>query len=309
MVELPDPAVNSSVPLANTSGRILVVDTDESARPSLEKTIKRALGQGVDVVFVACVADAFEEIYNEPFNAMLLTLPDGKSVDAVRRVREYAQVPLIVLTQQPNDSLAVEALKAGADEYLVAQGINSVKLRRAFQYAVAREKCRREIYTLSDIDELTGLYNRRAFMRLGEQQLSIARRAGKGVNVAFADLDALKVINDQFGHSEGDRALKDVARILKGTFGRASDLLARIGGDEFAGLWIADTSVPAEILGEKFKKSLEAYRESERPLYPLSLSIGFCQYHAGFTSSLSEMLIESDQRMYEDKGPSRSRIA
>jgi two-component system, cell cycle response regulator len=309
MIDVPNPKVISSIRRVKTAYRILLIDTDESARRVLEKTIKNAVDSEVDLVHAFCLADAFEQLNKEPFQAVLLDLTDSRAVDSVRRVREFAQVPIIALTKGANDSLAMEALRAGADEYLVKQGLNSGKLRRAFQYATAREEWRREIYTLSDIDELTGLYNRRAFMRLGEQQLNIARRAGRGVNVAFADLDALKVINDQFGHKEGDRALRDVARILKSTFSRASDLLARIGGDEFGGLWIADTSLTTEFLCAKFKSSLESYRASERPLYALSLSIGVCQYHAGFTSSLSDMLAESDQRMYEDKCLSKARIA
>jgi diguanylate cyclase (GGDEF)-like protein len=189
------------------------------------------------------------------------------------------------------------------------QDLNSQNLRRAFQYAIARSRSRHEIYNLSYIDELTGLYNRRAFMRLGEQQLSIARRAGKGVNLAFADLDALKFINDHFGHSEGDRVLTNVGKILKTTFHRDSDLVARIGGDEFAGLWIANTPLSIDVLRTRLKGALDSYRTSERPPYPLSLSIGVCQYQPDFTKPLTEMLSESDQRMYEDKRFSKNKIA
>src|SRR5207247_1738968 len=74
-----------------------------------------------------------------------------------------------------------------------------------------------QLHTLSLQDELTGLYNRRAFMTLGEQQLKIARREDSGVTLAFADLDGLKSINDQCGHTFGDFALKDSAKILKNT--------------------------------------------------------------------------------------------
>ena len=89
---------------------------------------------------------------------------------------------------------------------------------------MARSNWKSEIYTLSVVDDLTGLYNRRGFMTLGEQQLNIARRTGTGVNLAFADLDGLKSINDNFGHGEGDHALKNVAMILNNTFQRESDL-------------------------------------------------------------------------------------
>ena len=110
-------------------------------------------------------------------------------------------IPFIVLTSCASDCLAIQALEAGADDYLSKQD-NCRHLRRSFQYAVTSSRSRHEIYNLSYVDELTGLYNRGAFMRLGEQQLSLARRAGKGVNLAFSDLDGLKFINDHFGQTK-----------------------------------------------------------------------------------------------------------
>ena len=85
---------------------------------------------------------------------------------------------------------------------------------------------------LSYNDELTGLLNRRGFLSMAQQQLKIAQREDWQLVLLFADLDSLKNINDNFGHTEGDRALKNVAAVLKKTF-RTSDLLARLGGDEW----------------------------------------------------------------------------
>jgi two-component system cell cycle response regulator len=311
MTNILDPMVFSSIPGVNTPHRILLVDDNDSDARVLGKTIKRAVGPEADLVHAVCLADAFEQLNKEPFDVILLSLllPDCEAMDAVRRLREYALVPIIVMTTCANDCLAVQALEAGADDYLVKQGLNCEKLRRVFQYTTARNRWRREIYKLSYIDELTGLYNRRAFVMLGEQQLSIARRAGKGVNLAFADLDALKFINDHFGHSEGDRVLSAVAKILETTFHRDSDVIARIGGDEFVVFWIANTPFSIDVLRARLKSTVDSYLTSEKPPYPLSLSVGICQYQAGFTKTLSDMLSESDQRMYDDKRLSRNKIA
>ena len=81
-------------------------------------------------------------------------------------------------------------------------------------------------------DELTGLYNRRGFITLAEQQLKIADRMKTSILLLFGDLDGMKFINDTFGHQEGNQALIDTTNILKDTF-RGSDILARVGGDEF----------------------------------------------------------------------------
>jgi len=165
------------------------------------------------------------------------------------------------------------------------------------------------MYLTSLIDELTGLYNRRGFMILGEQQLTFARRARSGVNLAFADLDGLKFINDHFGHTAGDHALKYSARILKAAFHRESDLVARIGGDEFAVLWIANTPVVTDIVRARLKSVLDSYVASQKLPYDLSLSIGLCQYQRDFSCPLTEMLTEVDQRMYAEKHRTKTNIA
>ena len=94
-----------------------------------------------------------------------------------------------------------------------------------------------ELSSLALTDELTGLYNRRGFICLSEVQLKLARRSGCDMVLFFIDVDGLKQINDSFGHSEGDNALIRTAEVLRMTF-RESDVLARIGGDEFGALAI-----------------------------------------------------------------------
>jgi PAS domain S-box-containing protein len=95
-----------------------------------------------------------------------------------------------------------------------------------------RKKAEEQLRNLSLADDLTGLYNRRGFLTLAEQELKMANRLKRGMFLLFADLDHLKEINDRFGHQEGDRALMDVTHVIKETF-RDPDIIARIGGDEF----------------------------------------------------------------------------
>ncbi len=89
-----------------------------------------------------------------------------------------------------------------------------------------------EAYVLSLVDELTGLYNRRGFFSLAEHQFKLTKRNHKSMVLFFGDLDELKTINDTLGHFEGDQALIDTANLLRKTF-RETDIMARIGGDEF----------------------------------------------------------------------------
>src|SRR5262249_20763754 len=95
-----------------------------------------------------------------------------------------------------------------------------------------RKRAEAALQSLSLVDELTGLYNRRGFLAVSEQSLAEIRLNDKVPAIVYADLDGLKEINDSLGHHEGDRALAQAAEILKETF-RSSDIVARIGGDEF----------------------------------------------------------------------------
>jgi diguanylate cyclase (GGDEF)-like protein len=96
-------------------------------------------------------------------------------------------------------------------------------------------------------DELTGLYNRRGFFVSAQQQLKLANRYNKGIFIFSADLDDLKIINDNFGHKTGDSALVETANILKKTF-RESDIIARIGGDEFVILGMENPQINTEFI-------------------------------------------------------------
>jgi len=291
---------------ADTRIRILLAEHNASDARLLQEMASR---RELELVSLPCLGLALEQLGNQHFDALLLdlSLPDSGGLDALRRVNDRAEIPIIVLTDLTDTDSGIEALLAGAADHLVKERLNSHELVRAVRYAIARHRRIGQLHTLSLQDELTGLYNRRAFMTLGEQQLKIARREDSGVTLAFADLDGLKSINDQCGHTFGDFALKDSAKILKNTF-RESDIIARIGGDEFAILWLARTAPSLTVLRTRLEAGIESHRLSETRPYQLSISMGVSHYESGFTESLAEMLSESDRRMYADKRTRRSPI-
>lgn len=164
-----------------------------------------------------------------------------------------------------------------------------------------QKRAQEELRALSLIDELTGLYNRRGFLTLARQQLKMADRMHRGIFLLFADLDALKDINDNHGHSAGDRALQEVAGIFRDTF-REPDILARIGGDEFVVLAIEGTSVAnAEILSTRLGNNLSDFNEKGRLPYRLSLSQGVVRHVPGRLTSIEELMAQADRLMYEKK--------
>jgi diguanylate cyclase (GGDEF)-like protein len=159
---------------------------------------------------------------------------------------------------------------------------------------------------MSIVDELTGLYNRRGFFALSQQQLRLAERKLKDMMLFFIDLDGMKRINDTLGHREGDTALATVAALLRHTF-RKSDIIGRMGGDEFAVLAIDATDDAGEGLTRRLHEFLDEINGLETRKYALSVSVGVAHYDPANPSSLDELIAAADTLMYENKGNKRRR--
>ena len=154
---------------------------------------------------------------------------------------------------------------------------------------------------MSLVDDLTGLYNRRGFLTLAEQELKMVKRTKRETFLLFADLDGLKEINDTFGHLEGDQALIDIARVFKESF-REPDILARIGGDEFVILAKEGRSKAGPgIFMERLRKNLRLFNEKTERGYHLSLSMGVVAYDPEQPVSIETLLARADNLMYEEK--------
>ena len=134
---------------------------------------------------------------------------------------------------------------------------------------------------------------------MAQQQLKIAQREDWELVLLFADLDSLKNINDSFGHTEGDRALKSIATVLKKTF-RTSDLIARLGGDEFIVLALNAPAAGVKTMTTRLQSNLDRLNSQNR-YYQLSLSIGIAQFDPNRVSSLEAMIMQADKALYENK--------
>jgi diguanylate cyclase (GGDEF)-like protein len=169
----------------------------------------------------------------------------------------------------------------------------------------ARKICEETIRSLSVTDELTGLFNRRGFMIAAEQELKHADRMKHGMVLIFFDMDNMKLINDTFGHAEGDDALKSVASIMRSTF-RESDIVARWGGDEFVVLALDVPQGAIHILLERFNSHLAQARARDHTPYDLSMAAGTVMYDPDSPVELKTLVGLADEAMYSNKKPSRS---
>ena len=161
---------------------------------------------------------------------------------------------------------------------------------------------------MSLIDGLTDLYNRRGFNDLGEQYLKLAGRSSRSASLIYLDIDRFKTINDTLGHHVGDRALLSMADTLRDTF-RRSDIIARMGGDEFAVLAFETSEENAETLVERLKAELAEVNETTRERFQLSVSIGLARYDGDDAVSLEDLLRQAGAAMHEEKRKKRRTVA
>lgn len=163
---------------------------------------------------------------------------------------------------------------------------------------IERKQAEEQVQRLSLTDELTGLLNRRGFHLLAGQALKTARRVMADLSLVYIDLDGLKRVNDALGHQAGDTMLVDTAQLLKATF-RESDLIARIGGDEFTILAVGEET-PESMLA-RLQKALMQFNKGSSSPYPLSFSIGTVRCLPQEDKSLLELLADADALMYQEK--------
>jgi diguanylate cyclase (GGDEF)-like protein/PAS domain S-box-containing protein len=164
-----------------------------------------------------------------------------------------------------------------------------------------RKKLEEQLQKTAITDELTGLLNRRGFFTLSEQHCKLVQRNRRMMSVLYIDLDNMKDINDDWGHHEGDVALVDTAEILKKSF-RDSDIIARIGGDEFAVLLTEHTETDIEnVIKNNVMSNLNAHNANGNRNHTLSLSMGFAHFDPDSMSSIDDVVAEADRMMYRVK--------
>jgi diguanylate cyclase (GGDEF)-like protein len=172
-----------------------------------------------------------------------------------------------------------------------------------------RKRMENELREAAITDDLTACLNRRGFFALAEHQCKVAIRSKKTITLLFFDLDRLKIINDELGHEMGDQALVDVATILKRTF-RSSDIIARIGGDEFAVL-IADLQDPRDenTIISNFQNNLVKHNDLGLRNYELAISVGIAYYEPEHPCSLSKLISQADKLMYQNKSRKKDDVS
>ena len=154
--------------------------------------------------------------------------------------------------------------------------------------------------TMATTDELTKLANRRGFRMIADPMIALCRRAWRPAAVAMFDLDGLKQINDEFGHETGDLVIKDFARLLLKVF-RDSDVVARVGGDEFCVLLTDSREAEPTRALQYLQQRVNSYNSECKQPYTLTFSVGLVPFNSKLHATIDDLLRDADERMYSQK--------
>lgn len=266
---------------------LICTHTPEGVLTSANPAALAAIGcQQEEEIIGQNLRDLLEENYRPEFDAYIRRVINEGLANGLMRVKTRSGRSLVwryhnVLISEKN-----------GEDYILGHATDVTELMDA--QSTLRE--------LSLTDEMTGLYNRRGFLTLAEQQLKLERHRGtaRGLALIFADMDGLKRINDTFGHDSGSEALVNLARILKSEV-RAADIVARWGGDEFVILTIGSDTETAELLVARIRDALREFNAGSDGNYRIECSFGVEQVTLDGSRSITQMIAEADREMYKDK--------
>ncbi len=280
------------------SYRVLIVDDEEQVRNFIVSLLSK---YGHSCETAKDGAEALEIIKKSSFDSAVIdiVIPGMDGVTLTRElVNLYPRLPIMIMTGHSDEHSVGSAMAAGAREFIEKPfSIDEFTLR--FNKMMRDQKGEEELLTLSLTDELTGLYNRRRFFILTDQCLKVAIRKKKRWMLLYIDMDDLKWINDHCGHNEGDQALIGLGTILKKTF-RESDVIARIGGDEFAVL-LESTDESDAMLMTRLYENIKDFNAKVSQDYKLSISLGAARFDPDYPVSIDKLLSKADALMYAQK--------
>ena len=203
-------------------------------------------------------------------------------------------------------TLELSAIRKNGEEFPVALSLSAVKLKGKWNaIGIIRDisqqkKSEEKLVKLARIDSLTDCYSRGYGLDLFDRQLKLSQRNKSPLLLAFLDIDKFKLINDNFGHDEGDIVLKEVVKLFKSTL-REVDIICRMGGDEFLLIFPDNSLKDASLIRERLNKNLTKLNQTLKKSYKIELSIGLSEYNPDNPLTMDELIRIADEKMYEEK--------
>ena len=319
--------------------RVLVVEDDPDQRELICDALGVHYGPAADGR-IAGAGTAAEVAARDltSFDVVLLDyhLPDMEGLAVLREVLAGADVPVIFVTGENDSAIAAEAIRCGAQDYVVKLGDYLFALPVVIEKSIRQHEVGKEnqalqqqlqltldelkvkntqleqslerLRTLVATDDLTGLANRRRFREVLDRQFGEAVRYGFDLSCCMCDLDRYKEMNDTLGHQFGDRILVITADVIRSTL-RQSDTAARYGGDEFVLLLPHTDSARARAVGGRLREQLVLeVRKFDNLAQSQTLSVGIASLHADRPTSADVLVSMADRALYVAKARGKDQI-
>ncbi|MET1254195.1 EAL domain-containing protein [Aliikangiella maris] len=223
---------------------VLVVDDDKLDRMQIKRTLSSS-NLEVNITEALTVDEGLAAYSEGNFDVVLLDyrMPQRDGIEMIVEIRnepKESSTAIVMMSSSEDEELAINCIKAGAQDFLIKSEITESRLRRAIQHATTRFELEQQLFktyqkvkALAETDTLTNLPNRYYFDETLKQAIANNQRNNHKLALLLIDLDNFKLVNDSFGHDVGDLLLKKIVSRIKGCL-RGSELFARLGGDEFA---------------------------------------------------------------------------
>lgn len=290
--------------------KLLLIDDERMQYHLVRQLCTRFNGEPFELDWRDTFADGLAALLGGGYAACLLDYRLGAR-DGLELIREANQAgcrtPIIFLTAETGTDIDVQAMNAGAMDYLIKGEIDPPTLERSLRYALKLGETLEELRRLATQDELTGLLNRRAFDKILSDEVERAHRFGRGFGLIMGDIDHFKRINDTLGHPAGDTVLREVAQRLQSGV-RSVDRVTRYGGEEFA---ILVPEATLELTREIALRLAERVKTAPIRIGDNSLTITFSFGLAVFPTDggdASSIVQAADQALYTAKAGGRNRV-
>lgn len=294
--------------------RILLIDDDQLQFRLTQAHFRRFRGEQFELDWESDYAGGLRRLLGGGYAACFLDYQLGER-DGLELIQEAVaqgcRTPIIFFTAESSPQIDIQAMNAGAFDFLVKGELTPSSLERALRYAVKLGETLASLHQFATRDELTGLYNRREFQRIQGAQEERARSTGQPLALLMIDLDHFKGVNDRLGHAAGDQVLRQAAERIQAAT-RSADYAGRLGGDEFAVLLIGTDREGALTAAERVRSALaSAPLQAAGNDLTVTASIGLAVLGprpGDAAGGREELLAAADRAMYQAKLAGRNRV-
>lgn len=281
--------------------RSLIIEDDPTLVMLVRQILKKYSDLSHHIESAKTIEEATSLLSSQHFDIAILdlNLPDSSGIESLKSiVKQAPNMVVIVLTGMDSEELGIEAMKCGAQDFLIKGNYDNTLLVRSIRHSLERHRLLQKLKRLAVLDELTGLYNRRGFYNLANEDLSNSRTNKHTAFILYFDTDGFKTINDQYGHDTGDRVLQWIGTTLISIF-RQQDIIARLGGDEFVVMGIMKKEEEFQTVQTRLQNTLDEQRHPFE--FDVFLSYGHKLIRHNEDLSIEKALRIADERLYAAK--------